>query len=223
MKLISSRRAADEFAAFLYGVKSAYKKVASSKNSTTACKSSLTIKQSLIPGAGLGVFATNRIEANEILCFYPGVYYPPAPVWAVTNPMGVPAVILSSPVDESYTINCSTFGGLIDASGCRNSGPYTAAHLVNHPAKGMKANVTERDFKWCDVVDSHDQEVFNSVAKGPWFADPMTGECHDHTRFSCMNLAGMCFLSTSVIMANEELYFDYKIHKSFRPNWYPKD
>jgi len=113
---------------------------------------------------------------------------------------------------------------MIDGIFCPATDPSVAAHLVNHPGRGMKANVIERDFKWKDIIKcSRENEVFNSVVEGPWFADPITGKCYDHVEFDKVNLVGICFQSITAIEAGDELYFDYNINKKFRPSWYPED
>eukprot|EP01041_Mallomonas_annulata_P003755 gene3755-7454_t len=192
-------------------------------------------KGSLLPGAGMGIFLNRPIPPRTIVTLYPGIYYPPCPVWTVASPSGDPVIRLTPTIRNEYTINCDNIGGFIDGSK-GSSSPYAVAHLINHPPKGCLPNVVSIDFSWTDFFrhcsslhGAHDSEALiaikqhvsaiNSMGEGDWYVDPHTDEV---VRLSpdCAPLAGMAFLSTKNIDAGQELLYDYRYGPGNAPEWY---
>ena len=112
------------------------------------------VAASLLIGAGRGVFAARRIGRDEVVTLYPGYYYPPPPVFAMSPLDGTPALQVSDINDSllhasAYKMSCS-LGGFIDASREEvDLIPHAVGHIVNHSAS--KKNATVESFWWRDV------------------------------------------------------------------------
>lgn len=117
----------------------------------------VSVSQSRILGAGLGVFASTDIAKGAALLLYPGAFVPPVPLCEVGTTWGEPvlrrgeAQLFESRQNKDYVIRCC--GGGLDGAGALASAlaPHTTAHLVNHPPRGCSANVKPCDFYWTDV------------------------------------------------------------------------
>lgn len=184
-------------------------------------------------GAGNGVFATTPIRRNTPVVLYPGIYYPPPPLFAVAAASGEPAVNIGVSLlhNTSYLIHCGTTGGDIDASTCLEQlcHPLAIAHFVNHPPSSIAPNVEKIEFFWSDLhkhtntdLQSYHHAVIkiNRIDTGPWFFNPNTGEVENYVP-DCARLVGCAFVTTRDVAVGEELFFDYrlKIDKD-TPSWH---
>ena len=147
------------------------------------------VKQSSIGNAGLGVFLRsgvskpNRIEKNQVLCLYPGVYTPPIPNHVKFDEH---LIYLANQwydhEENGYILNLNdnpNIGGYID--GLENteyitSTPSACAHLVNH--NGFhNANVYVVSFCWSYILSNHflkDESMSKSLVLNEYFSIPNT-------------------------------------------------
>ena len=127
----------------------------------------LDVRKSSIPNAGYGVFCERgSISKHSLVCLYPGQYYPPPPAWCVASVDGDTSAYSANFFDHMivqqerstsvYQIHCNNSGGHIDAAG---NGPlhgypsYAVGHLINHPSKPLRPNVSPCDFLWDNIFD----------------------------------------------------------------------
>ena len=202
---------------------------------------------SKVLNAGLGVFTKQRILKDSLVTFYPGIYFPPPPLWVVASPDGEPALNLNSHMKNNYIIHCNSCGGFIDGFdegrlGTNWRDSRAMGHLINHPPKGSLPSVFCLDFQWdhiislvkqriarsqnCEIKDFAAQlaervGLINSLPKcGPWYYDPAKGVV-DFTK-NCNSVVGIAFFSLVDISIGDEIYFDYKFESGDRniPDWY---
>lgn len=155
---------------------------------------------SRIAGGGDGLFLTGTASRGDVVALYPGRYYPPPPLWAVS--CDGPGVITCPPLqgdtgsfdaaigDNSYCMHVFPHGGFLDARDCHRFAawhPFALGHLANHPEAGKLPNVAAVAFLWRDVAEVQDQSlragahqylhpVPNEIKAGFWFLDPATGD-----------------------------------------------
>lgn len=127
----------------------------------------LDVRKSNIPNAGYGVFCERgSISKHSLVCLYPGQYYPPLPAWCVASADGDRSVHSANYFDKTilhqerstsvYQIHCNNSGGHIDAArnGQLHCYPsYAVGHLINHPSKPLRSNVSSCDFLWDNIFD----------------------------------------------------------------------
>jgi hypothetical protein len=112
---------------------------------------SVSIRQSGIEGAGLGVFVDGKVDAGSVLTLYPGVTYKPSQVIHMPDYPDVSKnngylmwrydgiIVDGSPAAVSNVLAMNCMG--------RQSTPelsrYAAGHLVNHPPRGGSPNALQ--------------------------------------------------------------------------------
>lgn len=127
----------------------------------------LDVRKSSIPNAGYGVFCERgSISKHSLVCLYPGQYYPPLPAWCVASVDGDTTAYSANYFDNMivqqerstsvYQIHCNNSGGHIDAA--RNGQllvypSHAVGHLINHPSKPLRPNVSSCDFLWDKIFD----------------------------------------------------------------------
>jgi hypothetical protein len=157
-------------------------------------------RASKIAGGGYGLFLTGAATRGDVVALYPGRYYPPPPLWAVS--CDGPGAITCPPLqgdtgsfdaaigDNSYCMHVFPHGGFLDAEdGHRYAArhPFALGHLANHPPAGQRPNVAVVAFLWRDVAEVQDRNqraethqylhpVPNEMKAGFWFLDPATGD-----------------------------------------------
>lgn len=115
--------------------------------------------QSVVAGAGQGVFVTRDIAAGELVTLYPGIHYPAPPPPDADGPLGHSyhlGTSLPCERDLSYALTLSD-GAIVDgtpaclAECCilRRRMPKSNAlgHLVNHPPPGSAPNALILDLR----------------------------------------------------------------------------
>ena len=139
------------------------------------------VRPSVLPDAGMGVFAARRVMRGTALCLYPGTFLPPIPAGYVALTGHDDLVGAAARSTNAYICNLgaaavawdgSTFrdgctgavvGGSLDGSGPALAGlagdalanPAAVGHLVNH-ASGAVPNATPVSFLWRHVLDAAD-------------------------------------------------------------------
>ena len=177
-------------------------------------KHKLTVEPSRISqDAGLGVFSHGSIQKGDVVALYPGKYYPPLPVWAVTSSDTSSGVLLTNErlkcTQNNYIIHCNEIGGFIDGSAgavpANLASRYAVAQLINHPAQTSLPNVWAFSFNWNAVVDLvgvHQSfainvrqlaSQINTVGEGPWYLDVVNGAIMDIP--PSHPWAGICFIA----------------------------
>lgn len=155
--------------------------------------------------SGRGVFLEcDSVPIGEVLTLYPGVHYPPPPLWATFGSQDTPTAVISSASlrmedttkNNDYLITLEATGGCLDGfefRATRGIGEIPlelcCGHLVNHPNAGEEPNCDVVDFTWREVLgdwdDDGDQllelsEHLNPLAPGLWVIDAVTTQ-HYHT------------------------------------------
>lgn len=124
--------------------------------------------------------------------------------------------------------------------------PFAVAHYVNHPPHNIPPNTRPVSFWWHDIYTSCSasnespsstistqsnsgsyQEFLSRYAStilgsGPWFADPITGDVVNIVQNTedPIPVAGVALEAVRDIMVGEELFFDYQLVSTARPDWY---
>jgi len=191
-------------------------------------------------GAGQGVIAHGTIPKHQLVCFYPGYYSPPPPVWSVTSATGDACIRVGNltMIESIYRICCHG-GGTIDSTGFPRSQlpPYCHGDIVNHPNKGMKPNVFPVDFYWEDILSHAEQhwssennskqqvmkyaQSINQIEKESiWYIDGSTLEPIPLSSYTKLP-AGIALISLETIPDGTELLMDYRFNEDdVLPDWY---
>lgn len=155
--------------------------------------------------SGRGVFLDHGVSPKgSVVTLYPGVYYPPPPLWAIGSQDTASGDIVSSlslrlddtTKNNDYLISLEATGGAIDAYTYQRLGTEAAfadlpllhccGHLLNHPNAGQHANCDVVDFSWKEVLgddkgdlgESLRPERVNPIASGLWVIDAVTSQRH---------------------------------------------
>jgi hypothetical protein len=206
-------------------------------------------RASKISGGGDGLFLTGTAKQGDVVALYPGRYFPPPPLWAVSS--DGPGAITCPPLDgdtgsfdsalgdNSYCLHVYPFGGFLDAVDGHSFEaihPFALGHLANHPEAGQPPTVTTVTFLWRHVALIQDQRaradmqlapasypVPNEMKAGFWFLDPATGEPVDLVPTVHSHLLVGCALVALTDLggrgAPEEMTLDYGLKPPFPP-WY---
>ena len=205
----------------------------------------LRVGRSSLPGAGMGVFTTELIRADEYIALYPGRVHLPPPVGglAIESLMMDPAFKMPAQ-DTSYQISCGSRwsspwnGGYIDGiNGAACLNPHAKGHLINHPPRGTRPNVTIHDFEWRSIIDMTAEEwtvqgslgpslsphalwrearEVNHMAEGAWYIDGTTLDVVSYTPSENdaalePRLLGAVFQTVCEVPQGSELFFDYRL------------
>ena len=207
-----------------------------------AFKFTLDVRESSIRNANKGVFVRGHVTKGDVVALYPGVYYPPVPVYAVGAADGSyceTACLARHMWDDSmYCIDLSDIGGYIDGKNITEEfsslSSFAVGQMINHPNPLQHPNVTPFDFHWEDVYNARNidnnyditlEEYLGKVpvklGRGPWFIDPITHEVVNIGEGSSdIQLPGLAMVAKEDICDGSELFLDYKLPPSNRPLWY---
>lgn len=198
------------------------------------------VKPSSVNGAGRGVFATENVPKDSVVCLYPGIYTPPLPAHAsiddgshyvgnITAPSGGPIS------HNAYILNLQAVGGFLDGNALvGNDGrvldrdSISCGHLVNHRSTSG-ANVRVLSFRW-DSLPTLDASIIPNDTRcdgAPWYLDGNSGQMVRFDRSSTNNqrdlLCGAALYTCRPVRTGEELYLDYGLKPPYPPwakDWY---
>lgn len=190
----------------------------------------------------IGVFVRGVIKKGEVVALYPGIYYPPLPLYALgvtDGSCGESANLVRHMWEDNvYCINLPDIGGYIDGdldnkkSMIESPSPYAVGHKINHPDKFNIPNVSTFEFLWRDAFDcgkgcggmSFDTFLSfspNKMGVGPWFVDPTTHEVITIENAPTKPpLPGLALIALENIEDGKELFLDYQLGPKNRPVWY---
>lgn len=184
---------------------------------------------STVPGAGMGLFASRRIDAGELIAMYPGILYPAPPGLTVDGPPGHSYLLgthLECQPNPSYALRLED-GAVVDATpGClekccllRRRVPRcnAIAHMANHPPVGVSANAFCLDmgaFPEAPPLAKRDAAHVPTVPSAWSHVDPF-GEAvplepHDPRRAP----RAVALAASVTIEAGEEVFLDYGLSPS---------
>lgn len=189
---------------------------------------------------------SGNVTKGTVVALYPGVYYPPVPVYAIGAPDGsycqTASLVRHMWDDNVYCINLIDVGGYVDGhivgdkhkSLSSSLSGFSVGQMINHPSKAHSPNVTTFEFLWSDVYEAAEVKtadnlslaeflalVPNRMGEGPWFVDPSTNEVVKIGEGSVQpKLAGLAMVALDDIADGSELFFNYKLGPKDRPDWY---
>ncbi|KAH9259365.1 hypothetical protein BASA81_002408 [Batrachochytrium salamandrivorans] len=133
-------------------------------------EANVRVGPSLIPNAGLGVFATKTMPAGTIMCLFPGTVFRPDDVYTAVHDPGCPMYNRIFKQDLEHCV--SMFDGSVLDAGKESEGewtphPFAVAHLCNHPDFDQQPNVMKLPFLWQPTIPVNAfTEVFNEPEEG---------------------------------------------------------
>lgn len=177
------------------------------------------VRQSTVPGANRGLFATRRCTKDALLTLYPGFYYPPPPLFVVSSVDGLPATPIidlnaARLSGSAYIMSCS-YGGFVDASREGVADARAVGHVANHSL--TKTNARVEAFLWGDGdsanINRLDLDAFWYVS-----SEGVPQKYHHN----CAALAGIALLAARDVDAHEEIFIDYRFSKRDQAqcHWY---
>jgi hypothetical protein len=190
----------------------------------------------------LGVFVSGDVSKGDVVCFYPGTYYPPPPLYALGVADGsycqTANIVRHMWEHNVYCINLNDMGGYIDGflekekSKFASLSPYAVGQKINHPDKHNSPNVSTFEFLWRDVFASREgcdelclEEFLSHVpvkmGEGPWFIDPSTQEVVTiENAPTNPALPGLALVALEDLEDGRELFLDYELKPEDMPDWY---
>jgi len=211
----------------------------------------VVVGPSAIPGAGLGVHVhCEDVPLGAVVAVYAGVYIPtvPLPVWAATRGEATIVDVLQlaklygggaldncladASFDEvsSYWLVLEAYAGVMcglkaawRVGGDGAAAPHAVGQFINHPPRGVAANVGWQEFLWGSESEGI---AANRLHRGLWYIDPATSEkviLHNEGVEGSEALRppgpGVAIVALRNLRAGEELYMDYKLSRPY-PSWY---
>jgi hypothetical protein len=179
---------------------------------------SVVALQSSVPGAGRGVYVDGYAKAGSILVFQPG------DVWAKEHMMKLPVEVERQlEKNDNYQMSLRYDDFMIDS----RKSPYTVlteersnlmalGHIINHPTPSRPPNCRTIMVNFTKELElgKLDRYIPNRYARPRNLG--MLGSLWEG---EAVDMHSMCLIATRDI-CNEELFYDYRLLTSQRPQWY---
>jgi len=174
---------------------------------------SLQVKQSVISGAGKGVFVEGMAEVGDVLALYPGYVY-------LQQHLAKNNLAENLFPDENYFLYTRYDNIIIDGRS-QDLQPYNefgCAHLVNHPPQGSEPNVLAVAFNFPSKTSGNNcfPQNLRPLIPNTYFKPPTLFGLPDYN----ILMQSVVFLATRRIH-DEELWLNYRFNpKKKLPIWY---